>query len=146
MTSSLDTAATRPRCSSTTQSGMPRSVSTSSRAAASRSTRSVVEPSEVHTRCPRQVLDLAHAAPDRHEQPLRRRHVGAGELDAALPVAGDGEVVDDDVDLAALKAAAAVGDVQHDELDLVRVAEDRPRDRVGDVDVRPRSSPVCGSR
>ena len=102
MTSSLETADTRPRCISTTQSGIPRRDTTSSRSGRARSTPSVVDPSDVHTRCPAQVLDLAHAAADRHQQPLRRGHVGAGELDAALAVAGDGEVVDDQVDLAAL--------------------------------------------
>ena len=84
---------------------------------------------------PPQVLGLAHPAADRHEQALRRRHVGAGELDRALAVAGDGELVDHDVDLRALQRRRPVGDVQHDELDLVRVAEDRRGDRVHDVDV-----------
>ena len=104
MTSSLDTAATRPRSSSTTQSGMLRIVTHVQPSGSVAQHPLGRRPARGAHPLPAQVLDLAHAAADRHEQALRRRHVGAGELDGALPVAGDREVVDDDVDLAALRA------------------------------------------
>ena len=70
-----------------------------------------------------------------HQHLLARAVVLAGEGDLLPAVAGDRHVARHDVDAAVLEGRQALGRGDHLQLDLVRVAEDRLRDRVQHVDV-----------
>src|SRR5882757_1651929 len=82
-----------------------------------------------------QVLRFPHVRRDGYQDPLRRLQVRGGELHCPLPGAGDGEVVDHHVNLAAFDSGGPVGDVQHHELHLRRVAQQGGGDLVRQVDV-----------
>jgi hypothetical protein len=71
------------------------------------------------------------------EQALVREEVDGREVDILLACAGDRDRVDRQVDLSALDGRNSLVGRQRAELDRTRIAEDRPRELMGKVDLEP---------
>src|SRR5438445_203024 len=84
---------------------------------------------------PRDVLEPADRRRLGHEQERAGHEVRVRELDHLAALVGNRHGRDDDVDLPRLEEGNAVAGGDRDQLDLVLVVEERPREPMRDVDI-----------